>query len=1364
MAFREQRTFLARNVLPILRESGEYLLDDPQAEETLDRVLLLGDRVLAACSGSVEIDRAADLGDTLRSLPGIVQGQDPLDHLTKLERWLKAVLWLIDPGRSEKGSGKRSYNLYAVVCSLGLLSGEELELDVEKANQIRDPVRRRILQAKEHRNPGPHSPSGVSILPADAAVEIAIGLLAPLVKHRKAVGERLRHLIAWPLPLDIAQALDAQAAEQQGHAKAFRGRSGFLQDLEKDLGDLRGEGGYLLLLGDEGSGKSGVCAALVERMGGGNLAIGQHCEDVRHHAPWLPGVVFCSGKQCKDPTDIARLVVGQVGALLLDPPGVRAESAAARWRHAEYEDGEDPRRTASRTRQVRGRQRPPRVRADPERLADPLRKAGLDNPEIRRQTIEAYLRRLVDERGDGLLIFDALDEMSADGLSLDFLPERLPPGVSCLLTSRPLPGILRELGRRLKCVKQMHLEGLSRADVALVTGRSDTDEPARALNDRLYEATCGWPLGLRSILPALPQSMTPEALATLDVDSSLHGIFERQVSDWRSHRHAFMNDLLLFLAAFEPVAPLEVERIQGYLASRSHDLSAAGVREALARVAALVEGVQADQIKLARPGLSQYVVERDCSTKDRRKLFEWIVAWLVDDKTIPAKLLGGFFSTWISSEDAAICEPVDGLVSELLGAGRGDTVEEVGAELNLPWLERAVDEGHTGAMVRLAAHRLWASEPRDPLGAFGLLGKAADRGELRAAHVLGMAMLHGWWGMPDNTAKGEEWLRMAANGGHAGAMDALGEALVRKTLVELREGEGLDWLRQGAEAGDEDAMFHVGLQLLKDKSPKVARQGQTWLERAALAGHAGAKEEIAGGLSRGREHHWLPDIDSALATMERVIACGDMPTEVRDALARCIGAADSSVSDFGQRFVRDLASRGDPWAVYELGCRLLDGGGLPQDQKEGERLLRLAAGSGYSVALLELTSRLFTGEGSTANPGEAERLLRDAAAAGANLPMADLGTRLLEGDGVAVNQTEGLRLLRDATVGGGDEFRDLRILMADFEIDARVDGADRGEGERILRAEAEAGACEARSRLVWRLALGQGLAINLAEAVSLLGNHTNGRDDDEQLALYLRLVHKLLAETPAKVEEARQILTWVAEQPGADSSALTLVGDRMIDLGLGTKGEEVLRRAAEHWGPGFEAAPGTILGERLLFGRGLPANPAEGKRLLTEVIEAYGRSGPFSFLCKYAWEPLAAFGARLLVGDGMEADPDEGLRLLESAVAAESDEAMILLGTALLDGRGLERDEARGRELLQRAVDARSLEAAEELARRLRIGEGLPIDLSAAAAMDERVRTLRDYREGGSGVDWGESGSGFRTAFRSYFAPRRRRKRRRGSW
>lgn len=91
-------------------------------------------------------------------------------------------------------------------------------------------------------------------------------------------------------------------------------------------------------------------------------------------------------------------------------------------------------------------------------------------------------------------------------------------------------------------------------------------------------------------------------------------------------------------------------------------------------------------------------------------------------------------------------------------------------------------------------------------------------------------------------------------------------------------------------------------------------------------------------------------------------------------------------------------------------------------------------------------------------------------------------------------------------------------------------------------------------------------------------------------------------------------------------------------------------------------------------------------------------------------EAMAWMGEWLLDGDGLAADPVEGVRLLRRAADQECASAMSFLGSRLLDGRGVARDPVEGELWLRRAADDKDVPAMIELGWRLLDGHTLTAD------------------------------------------------------
>lgn len=205
-----------------------------------------------------------------------------------------------------------------------MLSEIESQKDIDAYHEISDVVRQKILLAYRYRNPLTHSPEDWPEAVKNDFISYAlIALISPVIKHYDKIFERLRGLISSDLSAvspNVISILRLFEGERRKHLEIFGGRNLQLEEIQKRLeGDLRSRGAYLLLTGLEGIGKSAFCAKLVDNLTQHIIPIGRYAEEVKKHVPWLPGVIYHSGKQSKTPNEIVKSVVAQANTMLLNP-------------------------------------------------------------------------------------------------------------------------------------------------------------------------------------------------------------------------------------------------------------------------------------------------------------------------------------------------------------------------------------------------------------------------------------------------------------------------------------------------------------------------------------------------------------------------------------------------------------------------------------------------------------------------------------------------------------------------------------------------------------------------------------------------------------------------------------------------------------------------------------------------------------------------------------------------------------------------------------------------------------------------------------------------------------------------------------
>src|SRR5579859_336026 len=292
----------------------------------LDSLLLLADRILVACDQHPDLNGVNKVGKALDDFAKSVDANSMSNSeaeylLEEVEKWLKAIIWLVLPNAWQHWSINNKFSLAIVLTLTDLLQHNEIALKSADAYQIPDSVRKLVFIGYRYRN---HLTHGTEEVPAADTQNIRISslliLIAPLYKHRDALEKRLQGLITAPiLPDDLNIVLSTIAGERQGHLRNFVGREQWIARLTRELKELQQADTYLVLLGSEGTGKSAICATISERLSSGSGVLGATATNVRKCAPWLPGVLLHFGKESNNSREIVQLLIAQANTMLLDP-------------------------------------------------------------------------------------------------------------------------------------------------------------------------------------------------------------------------------------------------------------------------------------------------------------------------------------------------------------------------------------------------------------------------------------------------------------------------------------------------------------------------------------------------------------------------------------------------------------------------------------------------------------------------------------------------------------------------------------------------------------------------------------------------------------------------------------------------------------------------------------------------------------------------------------------------------------------------------------------------------------------------------------------------------------------------------------
>ena len=614
--------------------SDEYSLD----VASIDDLLILVDRVVTACRNHPDAGRIDEATSALKPILSSTAGrEDPeLRHqctvwlMRHMEHWFKAVWWVwnredyeaaraADIRRYEEKKTRR-FNLFAAITELDLLTIAEANRSAEEINLFSDPVRRLIFAAKETRNAGHDLEERGAV---DAGPALMAVLCAPVIKHRESLGNILHGLVVRPfsLPPVRLQVLRSIAETRRAHLARFMGREEWLDSVLSRADSIAKQGGYLVLVGPEGQGKTALCAK-ISSMLRQETVLDATAPRVVREAPWLPGALLHFGKQSRSVPEIVELIVEQANVLLLRSIPFSATADADTVFPSVRSTDEASEATQSLTPITR---RVLRERGS-------LSSFSMD---YHRSRLVWALERLKDERGRAFLIVDAVDEITRRGEELAFLPNPLPRGCVVLLTVRSHLGLDKWLANNLERVEFMALGNFPRTQIAAITGVSDVD--GRSFNDEVFDRSRGWAYMVSAVRDEVRRS--DGEWQRVRVDGLVEAMLEAQAQKW-VERDPLLRALLPVLALFEPCSALPVDALQGYLHCISQATAARfQIVDSLRVVGPQLDGLQSGSVKLAQSVLAHYVRETFLSRRDYDSAFRTILDWFVADEDIDATLV-----------------------------------------------------------------------------------------------------------------------------------------------------------------------------------------------------------------------------------------------------------------------------------------------------------------------------------------------------------------------------------------------------------------------------------------------------------------------------------------------------------------------------------------------------------------------------------------------------------------------------------------------------------------------------------------------------------------------------------------------------
>jgi WD40 repeat protein len=369
--------------------------------------------------------------------------------------------------------------------------------------------------------------------------------------------------------------------EQNSHLRSFVGREVLLREVEDCL-DRQTEGGYLLLVGPPGQGKSALLAELahrLERSGGCLLHMVKSHRDPRRFVPALL-------------TQAARLSQQRFGA--------------------------------------------DAYRGDLQDLRNSLVRAlGA----VRQRAGRAVL---VIDALDEL----SADERKTAESRLEFLPPTLPEGVCGVLTCRPDIPMIHALRARLGGLAERAVPALSEADFRLLLERRLEAGTVRALEGEidfaaLFVRLGGSPLFLRAAVDLIADEVTraaaegrPPRVRPADLPNSYEAFFhqvynrigEREGTRWTSAEGKHKARLLQLLAVARE--PLHYEELAGLMDAQGDPLTLEDCRDRVDEMSQYLLEVGGGRFQPWHQGLADHVRREVLGAAGVRHIEEAFCRWL----------------------------------------------------------------------------------------------------------------------------------------------------------------------------------------------------------------------------------------------------------------------------------------------------------------------------------------------------------------------------------------------------------------------------------------------------------------------------------------------------------------------------------------------------------------------------------------------------------------------------------------------------------------------------------------------------------------------------------------------------------------
>ncbi|MFJ8262959.1 SEL1-like repeat protein [Rummeliibacillus sp. NPDC094406] len=1212
--------------------------------DDLEKLVTLADRLAISCQNHPYF---TNISSFLKNIDRAFTDPNDADQasqvLLNVEKWIKPVLYFSDREKWDKlNQKKHHFTLKPTVTQLQLLNQQEMEAETPDA--IEDVGKKYMWIAINSRNYETHntalSSSELRLNYLRCAMTI---ILVPLYRNYDLIRSNLEGLLCRQIDAEVEDLMASIRVSRKEEIKGFKARHDLVEKIVCKLtGELRESGGYYLLTGIEGIGKTALCAKVSEQLIAKQNSLIEPDVNIKQAAPWLPGQLIHFGKWESDPVRILRSLIAQANTMLLEPEDLPNNKHALQEldkmsffnSQSQMKKAVSGEHFGNYSKQIFSPANNYSNSSNLENVVSlPFNTNVMNHStkdkselEIHKAILSRALRKLTKQYGPVVIIIDALDEITTFADNLEFLPRQLPPGVSALLTVRPNIGIEKWLTNYSSALVYLDQVGyIERSEIPLFTGIDDfAGKEEKKFNDQIYRNSKGWSLQIAAIARKLKD--VNGDFTQVDVEDELGKYFDRQKDEWlrayEDDRSEYLKEVLHLLAIFEPISAISLDDVQGYLEGKFDErLNLDKIIDLLKPVSYQIQGLETAK-KNIKLGIKAYAdnVKKGIGKRDLKRHLEDYTEWMKDDEDIESKLVADFVNYWMSEGSRKEIEIVKKIIDELIVDEELEKVEE------------------------LAFHMI-TSVKKIPLGYKYCMRELASLGKPKAVVNYAKLILMGKSSKEQEKREAEEWLRKSADNAEPEILCFLGNFLIDHKKEEQLRQEGEQYLRQAIEQGYQPGKMMLGSRLIEGKGLAVNKnEGYELLEGLVEEGHEKGILRLV---------YFLLKTDQPEANPEKAYQLLIMLAEERGNISAMfmlgvnliVGKRLTKNVQEGERWLRRAAEKEFVQAMHFLGMELIEGKYLPQHIDEGIEWLEKAIDLEHEDSCLLLAEYYLKGEhvevdfeqgklwlleavkmrsisamfslgraylyhlgGFPQDNDEALKWLQMAIEEGSSEACLLLGEALVYGTGFKRNYNLGINYLQMAVE---NEFVIAYSRLGMAYLDGNGSSRKRIEGEKILRQGIEKGCNVAKINLAIELVNGDKIKKRVEESKQLFEELIEVRFEN---ALPLRCQYSV-------IENA-------FDETAEDIHALLL---REIEKGVP---EAML-----------------ILAEYLEEGKYLPQD-------IDTAISLFENACSLEYTAAYL-----SYAASLMVMDTLPKDFEKGLLLLDKLLEAEEYEAYGILAT-----------------------------------------------------------------------------------------------------